>query len=452
MDKLNPNELDAIFKEGADNYEFEYNEAAWANMEAKLDKQERRRRVLWFFPVGMLALLLLAVLWNYAGEQKAASIVEELSVASTITETAASNTDRTDETSSSQTIDIEEEPVGKSVPTVSNQPEAAESPTSKQVAVEVANTANTSDVSILTNYPTAAASNITEGNVDNLPSDNGTYATSLSREETKSSVTSETLSATEILAPSISGRALPTSLSSIGGVSLTELVTAKRTVNGLPLTDIDTPELDTHCTSRESTYLMTVYAAPEWSSIGLLTTPDTGWKIGLTTGIGLGKYLELTSGIGVSKKVYTAEDPSYQVEGGWAAGLKPMTMSSKGYIIDVPLDLTFYMNGRQCNGLFATAGLSSYFMSSEWYGFEYDPADRAFLITSGMEPLEEVFDKNLNKHIFGVANLSVGYQATMSNGSHIQVAPYLQLPLTGIGSGRVDLYTTGIKLGIKLSK
>ncbi|MFI5187852.1 MAG: hypothetical protein ACHQF0_14060, partial [Chitinophagales bacterium] len=52
--------------------------------------------------------------------------------------------------------------------------------------------------------------------------------------------------------------------------------------------------------------------------------------------------------------------------------------------------------------------------------------------------------KNENKHYFSVLNLSAGYKRQVSNSVSISAEPYAEIPLTGIGVGKVHLNSAGI--------
>ena len=56
MPDFNPNEMDALFREGAERHDFEYNSDAWALMEEKLDNKSRKRRIL-FILLGLLFII-----------------------------------------------------------------------------------------------------------------------------------------------------------------------------------------------------------------------------------------------------------------------------------------------------------------------------------------------------------------------------------------------------------
>ena len=61
MDDFDKNNLDALFQEGSERYDFTYREDAWASMDGLLDEQEhkkRKKRFLgWFVFAGILVLL-----------------------------------------------------------------------------------------------------------------------------------------------------------------------------------------------------------------------------------------------------------------------------------------------------------------------------------------------------------------------------------------------------------
>ena len=51
---------------------------------------------------------------------------------------------------------------------------------------------------------------------------------------------------------------------------------------------------------------------------------------------------------------------------------------------------------------------------------------------------------NENKHYFSVITLSAGYQYNFNNRLSLIAEPYLKLPLSGIGAGKIKLNSTGL--------
>jgi hypothetical protein len=52
--------------------------------------------------------------------------------------------------------------------------------------------------------------------------------------------------------------------------------------------------------------------------------------------------------------------------------------------------------------------------------------------------------KNENSHLFSVINLSGGYQYHFTNRFSLMAEPYIKIPASGIGAGKVKLNSTGI--------
>jgi len=451
MDNIDPHKLDAIFQEGADKYEFEYSDAAWSDMAGKLDKRDRRRRLLWLLPLLLIGIVV-AIAITKNSMLTADGNLNTWHSANTEQETSLNNIESVDEqsmTNESTVVNAAKEVIHEVQPTKLTSNKKIGNDTAGQSTSR----SNDSERAVPTSYSVEAQSQNWQP-TDDTRQQGGTTSTTRA---TSTAIGEQQSTLYERSAASNLGTLQDTrtktidAMAYLAAASPSGLTTSQRHIKGLTTIPASPEPQDMHC-EAESTYFATLYAAPEWSSIGLLTTPETGWKVGMTLGTGIGEHLEIYTGVGISKKIYTAENPDYQMQGGWLEGKQPMSMSSKGYIVDIPLDVSYYVNGRSCSGFFFTGGLSSYFMSSEWYGFEYTPTDRAFLLASGVTPVDEVYDKNLNQHYFGVANVAAGYQSRLSNGMHLQISPYMQIPLTGIGSGKVDLYTAGIKVAMKMSR
>ena len=59
--------------------------------------------------------------------------------------------------------------------------------------------------------------------------------------------------------------------------------------------------------------------------------------------------------------------------------------------------------------------------------------------------------KNENKHYFSVLDLSAGYYRQLNKTLSITAEPYVEIPLTGIGTGKVHLQSGGMlfTLGVR---
>jgi len=170
-----------------------------------------------------------------------------------------------------------------------------------------------------------------------------------------------------------------------------------------------------------------------------------GYYVGLELGYLISNKIELVTGVGISRKTYTGNGDQYNAKPGfWIDQIKPEQFNGKCTVIEIPLSVNYYFNSAKENGWFTNLGVTSYMMNREWYGFIYDPSlNRDDLKTSWN-------DKRVNNHILGVGQVSFGYQRKVGKNLRLQISPYAKIPLTGIGNGAVNLFSTGMRVTARL--
>jgi hypothetical protein len=84
-------------------------------------------------------------------------------------------------------------------------------------------------------------------------------------------------------------------------------------------------------------------------------------------------------------------------------------------------------------------------MKSEKYNYTYK------YYSTGPTVYKQWAIKNQNKHFFSGITLSGGYQQNLNKHLTLIIEPYLKLPLTGIGYGKVKLNSGGVifTVGVK---
>ncbi len=111
-------------------------------------------------------------------------------------------------------------------------------------------------------------------------------------------------------------------------------------------------------------------------------------------------------------------------------------------ILDVPLNLRYDAWVRPHHRLFASAGLSTFFLPKENYDYNY-------LDNKNQPAVWERSYANQNRCLFGILNLSVGYERQLGQHWSLQAEPYVKLPLAGVGEGNVRLTSGGVFFGLK---
>lgn len=185
------------------------------------------------------------------------------------------------------------------------------------------------------------------------------------------------------------------------------------------------------------------------------------WQVSLTAGPGLGivkgrasggagstigillqyrfaKRWSVESGVLLTDLKYSAAPADYDPPGGYGSSLQHIRASCN--IIDVPLNIRFDALQSPHSNAFISAGLSSFWMKKEDYQFTYK-------VNNNLETRQWSIG-NQNRHLMSIANLSAGYEYRW-NRLALQGGPYLKLPLSGIGYGRVKATGAGVLVAVK---
>lgn len=169
-------------------------------------------------------------------------------------------------------------------------------------------------------------------------------------------------------------------------------------------------------------------------------------KLTLAYGAGISytkSRFTLRAGVYAGRKIYKANASDYELS--WQpSNLKFEGADANCYVIEIPVGLYYNFAFGKKSNWFAGAGLSSYLMKSETYNYQ-------FKTSTGTYYNWKYQYNNENKHYFSVLDLSGGYSLHLNNTISLSAEPYLKVPLTGIGAGKVDLKGGGVlfTLGIK---
>ena len=170
-------------------------------------------------------------------------------------------------------------------------------------------------------------------------------------------------------------------------------------------------------------------------------------KVTMSWGLGVAytlNRLTLKTGVFSATKIYWAGPDDYKLSYTPPPNLKFIGADANCRVIEIPVKLSYSFAVKDRSNWFAGAGLSSYLMKREDYSYEFT--------TSGGNSYYHSWEtKNENKHYFSVLNLSGGYSYQLSNTISLSAEPYLEVPLTGIGAGKVHLNSGGILFTVGVS-
>ncbi|MBI1343743.1 MAG: hypothetical protein GC171_12475 [Terrimonas sp.] len=179
-------------------------------------------------------------------------------------------------------------------------------------------------------------------------------------------------------------------------------------------------------------------AGPDISAVGI-NAGKTEIVRGAGLGLSLSKRVSLRTGFYTAQKVYTAAGSDYKGSPAFMnyyPNLKSVDANCKVY--EIPLLLNYSFGQKRSHGWFLSTGLSSLIMKKETYNYYYKPNYSPDYIY-----YKKTFN-NKNKHILSTLALSGGYQVQLNSSLSFVAEPYLRIPLTGIGEGKLHLNSAGM--------
>jgi hypothetical protein len=111
-------------------------------------------------------------------------------------------------------------------------------------------------------------------------------------------------------------------------------------------------------------------------------------------------------------------------------------------VYEIPVSVSYNFGNSKKQNWFVSTGLSSYLMKSESYDYFYKYTYTGPTLNKKWTIEDE------NKHYFSVLTLSGGYQRSLSKHLSILVEPYIKLPFSGVGYGKVKLNSAGLLFSI----
>jgi Outer membrane protein beta-barrel domain len=180
--------------------------------------------------------------------------------------------------------------------------------------------------------------------------------------------------------------------------------------------------------------------SPDFSSIDYNKVGKAGVNIGLMVEYTLGRRFSVSSGAIWSKKLYDQKNPDKTyTAGNWST--RPIKMNGDCRVLDLPLNITYYIVPERNTSLFITVGSSSYLMLKESY---------TYTIRKNQDEYEwEQNFSNKNNEWFSMLNVSIGIQQRIGKRLYAQAEPFIKAPISGVGEGKVNLMSTGVFFSLK---
>jgi hypothetical protein len=179
-------------------------------------------------------------------------------------------------------------------------------------------------------------------------------------------------------------------------------------------------------------------AGPDVSIVGLNNTGRIAINYGAGFSYALSGRFTLRTGFYISDKIYSANKDEYHVPSAGSANIDYLyNIDANCKVYELPVTVSYNFGKSKNHQWFASAGLSSYLMKKESYDYYYK-------YPTGNIDKKSWAISNKNQNYFSVLGLSAGYEYSLNKRTSLLAEPYLKIPLSGIGAGKVKLNSGGI--------
>lgn len=453
-------------KKALEGGEHAFNEAAWAKMEALLDKEEKKRRpILWFWLVPVL-LIGVALIFKFSGNE---STKNDTGANKSIVAEKESNTheknNEADADPGSKNVNINSDENNKlvesKIPVNTDKNKIANEPVASPAAKGASTHGNISkqysqhqltvhnapgNANLKVERKNRSKSKINTINADNsVNSDAGLHSTTIynqqnGEEKTVSSSGAAALSNSEN-ANADSNTSLPAGSAGDSAVKQHEIA-SPRLNNKEQQKDTAVANDKKHKAFSPQFYLLGSLGA-DAGSVKLLSFKNSTIvpKYGIGIGYQFSRSLSIQTGFYIASKKYSAGAGDYHVKpGSYWDTYKLTSVDAVCKVYDIPISFRYDFAENGSVKYYAMAGLSSYLMKKEDYNYYY--------LRWGM-PAEKYYTYTGNSHLFSNLNFSFGVEKKISGNLSWQLEPSISLPIAGVGDGKVKLYSASLMAGIK---
>ncbi len=422
---------DKKIKEAADHYHPAYDDNAWKKMEELLDEhlpqKKGRRWIIMFIPLLLLlvgGLVYLAVSYN-ASPSKTSQKVESKSTLENKQPVSASSDKQ--ESNLQHDIAATEKTSAKN----SGIPQAVTNNFPKENLQNKSGKNSHSQKGVLKNNIGSGSSeeNTLSNTIKDLPASESAPSAKSENEESKNVAISE------------NDKDQPKKVTSNADI------TAKdnrndNTVNKVIKTanEKNSPDKETTTNAKNSfsrNFGITISAGPDISGVRIKDAGKVTISYGAGVSYAISKRFTLRTGFYVSKKIYYAGSNDYHLPSGVANSIYLQNVDANCNVYEIPLTASYSFGKTKNHSWFAAAGFSSYLMKKESYQYNYKTA-------TGQTWSRNWSVKNQNQHFFSILDLSGGYEYILNKRFSIMAEPYISLPLSGIGLGKIKLSSGGM--------
>lgn len=192
-------------------------------------------------------------------------------------------------------------------------------------------------------------------------------------------------------------------------------------------------------------FYMGAVAGIEFDGVKRLDVDRIGYKIGIVGGYQFNQRISFETGLLYNKKNYNADGKYFNMEkvsGAMPAGMQVLSLKGNCSEYEMPVNFIYRIANSKTKNIYLSAGASSYLLSKESNLYNT-------ILDGNQKEIAGTYQKSAG-YFAATANLGIGYESKLNNGNALRIEPYLQLPLKGIGVGKLNVMSVGVHAGYLL--
>jgi len=184
-----------------------------------------------------------------------------------------------------------------------------------------------------------------------------------------------------------------------------------------------------------------ILGSPDLSTIKWQSVKNVGTRYGLLLGYSFNSKWSIETGAYYSKKKYFTDGEYFDKTNAYILKyVDQLKVDGVCNMWEIPLSVRYNFPSGEKMKWFATAGVSAYYMSREKYDCSGYLNGAAWWQEWNKKPSHNSWSTNLN--------FSVGYEQRLGKIGNLRLEPYVRVPMSGIGTGKLSIMSAGLNIGI----
>ncbi len=181
-----------------------------------------------------------------------------------------------------------------------------------------------------------------------------------------------------------------------------------------------------------------VFGAPDFSTVRFQEMKGVGTTFGVILGYSFNNRWAIETGLSMDRKRYYTAGEYFKKE--MPAGYTLKNVDGTCNMLEIPLNVRYNFSTGPRMKWFATAGLSTYLMSHENYNYQ---VEYNWVTEDSMWNIHKP-----SQYWFSIVNLSAGFEQRVGKIGSLRLEPYVRIPLSGIGTGKLPIVSGGLNIGL----